>query len=166
MVRANRSFGWAALVLAVVSLLAALVSGGVARSAQSEAGVRVEKAWVSSVPIAGHPAAGYITLVGGASADTLVGASSTDASSIELHDNRMAGGMMKMTTELSVEVPAHGRVVFGERGRHLMIFGLKPGKSMLSLKLRFASGRSVLINAPVRSIGSRGPSPSAATRAI
>jgi len=165
--RANRRFGWAALALALLSLLAAIVSGGVARSAQADTGVRIEQAWVSSVPIPGHPAAGYLVLVGGAKADTLTGISSAGAKSIELHSNAAMGGMMHMSTDASVGVPAGKRVVFAERGRHLMIYGLRPGVTSLPLTFKFASGRILSVTAPVRSIGT-GPSLSkaAATRTI
>ncbi len=168
MARANRPLGWVALTLALASLMFALVSGGVARSAQApvDTGLRIEKAWISCVPIAGHPAAGYFTMVGGATTDTLVGADSPAAASIELHSNQIMGGMMHMSTDLSVAVPAHGRVVFGELGRHLMIFGMKPGLKMLPLRLRFASGRTISIDAPVRAIGGLDPSPATSLRAI
>ena len=165
--RAHRPFGWAALALALLSLLAAIVSGGAARSAQSDGGVRIEQAWVSSVPIPGHPAAGYLVLVGGAKADTLTGVSSTGAKSIELHSNAAMGGMMHMSTDASVAVPPGARIVFAERGRHLMIFGLKPGVTSLPLTFKFASGRTLSVAAPVRPIGTGpGLSKAAATRTI
>ncbi len=163
--RTARPLGWAALAIALLSLLAALVSGG-ARSAQIGAAVSIERAWVSAVPIAGHPAAGYLTLIGGAAPDTLVRVSSPGASAIELHASMAGGGMMQMAKLRSVAVPARARVIFAERGRHLMIFGLKLGTKSLPLTFTFASGRTVSVTAPVRAVGGMEHEASSARRTI
>ena len=145
----NRRLGWAACGLAGLSLVAAIVSGAEARAVGG--GVQVESAWVRPALVAGRPAAGYLTLRGGARADTLVGVSSPATTRVELHATTMARGVMRMSGEGTITVPANARVAFAPGGRHLMLFDLAPGTASVPLTLRFASGRRVNVDAPRRS---------------
>lgn len=147
----GRGFGWAVVALSVLALFMAVVSG---HAAERLGGVRVIDAWLRPALIAGRPAAGYFLLLGGAKPDRLMGVSSPGLK-VELHETmRMAGGMMSMADTPDVAVPAGARVVFAPGGRHLMIFGLKPGVAEVPLVLRFASGR--LVRAEAKS-GDRSP---------
>jgi copper(I)-binding protein len=145
----KRSFGWAACAGAVLSLFVALIAGRAALSA--EPGPSAQAAWVRPGLAADRPAAGYMVLRGGARDDQLVGVTSPGAASIELHDTMRKAGVMHMTQQMSVAVPARAVVRFTPGGRHLMIFGLKPDSTPVPLELRFASGARVRVDAVRRS---------------
>ena len=145
----KRSLGWAACAGAVLTLFVALIAGRAALSA--EPGPSVEAAFVRPGLAEGRPAAGYLVLHGGARDDSLVGVTSPAAASIELHETTRMSGVMHMTQQMAVAVPARAVVRFTPGGRHLMIFGLKAGRAPVPLELRFASGARVRIDAPRRS---------------
>lgn len=150
-----KRIGLSACVLAVLMLGAALVTGGMAGvSGPSRGGPRVIEAWVRPAIVPGRPAAGFLTIIGGATSDRLLGVSSPQAARIELHESRMDDGVMRMTALRSIGVPAHGQVIFAPEGRHLMLFGLpaslQPGDRLV-LNLRFATAGLVQTTAAVRS---------------
>jgi len=130
-----KRMGTIACGLAVLLLVAALVTGRLAHSAPAQ--LAIESAVVRLPVVAGRPAAGYFTIRGGVHADRLLSVASPLAR-IEMHGTTMAGGAMRMTPLKAVEVPATAAVAFAPGGRHLMIFGLpadvKPGDR---LKLTF-----------------------------
>ena len=99
---------------------------------------------------AGGNGAGYLTLVNrGKAADALVGADSPVAQKVEMHASSMAGGVMKMSQETRVPLPAGGQVAFAPGGRHLMLIGLKkPLKTgdKVPATLRFASGQQLKVD--------------------
>jgi len=98
---------------------------------------------------AGGNGAGYMTLVNrGKTADALIGAESPAAQKVEMHASTMAGGVMKMSQELRVPLPAGGQVAFAPGGRHLMLIGLKkPLKTgdKAPVTLHFASGEQLKV---------------------
>lgn len=146
----SRTIGWAACALAVLALFVAVVSG---HAAERAAGPRVVGAWIRPALVAGRPAAGYLTIIGGAEADRLVGVTSPGLQ-VELHETtKMDGGMMTMAATPNVPVPAGARIAFAPGGRHLMIFGLRPGVADLPLSLRFASGHVARIAAHAKPMG-------------
>jgi len=145
----NRNLGWTLCAGAVLALVAALISGAQARSAEN--GPRAEAAWVRPGLAMGRPAAGYMVVHGGARADRLTGVMSSAATSVELHETMKMAGIMHMSGTPSVDVPAGGTVRFAPGGRHLMIFGLKAGTEPVPLTLAFASGVRVRIDALRRS---------------
>ncbi|MFT5258529.1 MAG: copper(I)-binding protein [Saprospiraceae bacterium] len=55
---------------------------------------------------------------------TLVSASSELGSHVEMHENTMEAGVMRMRQLEAVEIPSHGSTMFGAQGRHFMIFNL------------------------------------------
>ncbi len=138
----SRTVGWAACALSVLALFVAVVSG---HAAERAAAPQVVDVWVRPALVAGRPAAGYLTIVGGAKADRLVGVTSSGLK-VELHETmKMDGGMMSMAATPDVPVSAGARVAFAPGGRHLMIFGLASGVADVPLSLRFASGRVVRV---------------------
>ena len=90
--------------------------------------------------VPGHPAAAYFTLDnGGAQPVTVTGVSVTGAASAEIHET--TGDTMEQLNE--VVIPAHGKAVFAPGGKHVMVFGLKPGiapGARLTLTLLLAHG--------------------------
>jgi copper(I)-binding protein len=89
----------------------------------------------------------------GREADTLLGASSDAAQTVELHETRQAGGMMRMRPLAKVEVPAGGRIEMKPGGQHIMLLGLTrdlhPGDKV-TVRLRFEKAGEQTVEAEVR----------------
>ena len=65
---------------------------------------------------------------GGKHADALIGARTTVSDSVEIHEMKMDGDIMKMRAVSSVEMTANSTVTFkhgSRQGYHLMLVGLK-----------------------------------------
>ena len=88
---------------------------------------------------------------------TLVGASSPVAGSVELHEMRMEGDLMKMRLVPRLPLPAGKPVVLKPGGYHLMLYDLKQQLqegTRVPIRLEFESaggrGESIEIKAEVR----------------
>jgi copper(I)-binding protein len=116
----------------------------------------VSDAVVRLPAVEGRPAAAYFTLHGGKTADRLEAVTSPGAATIELHESKMQGGMMKMSPLTGFDVPAGGQASFKPGGNHLMLFGIdpavKPGNA-LPLQLTFQSGKTLDIEAKAIAAG-------------
>jgi len=92
---------------------------------------------------------GYMSLENrGGAPDTLVGVTAPVAREVQIHRSVMTGGIMSMSRETRVQVPAHGAVAFAPGGYHLMLMDLKrPLKAGDSFpaELAFASGRRIAV---------------------
>jgi len=132
-------------VLAAAALFAAAAAPAVAAT---PALLQAVQPW-SRPAAAGGNGAGYLTLVNrGKTADALVGAESPLAQKVEMHTSSMAGGVMKMSQEARVPLPAGGQVAFAPGGRHLMLIGLKQALKTgdkVPATLRFASGQQLKV---------------------
>ncbi|HEX8446886.1 MAG TPA: copper chaperone PCu(A)C [Sphingomonas sp.] len=123
--------------------------------------VRVDDgAYVRLPAVPGNPAAAYLTVRGGATADRLVAIGSGMAARVELHASMLHGGMMTMAPLTGVDIPAHGAVAFAPAGRHVMLFGLPaavgPG-TQVPFTLRFRSGAVVGLTARAIAAGDAAP---------
>lgn len=125
-------------------------------SAQS---IAVSDAWVRGT-VAAQTASGGFMEITSKEAARLVGASSTAAARVELHEMRMHGDTMKMRTVDTLELPPGKAVKLSPGGYHLMLIDLKrplkPGTSVpLTLVVDGADGkrRNVDIKAEVRELG-------------
>ncbi len=116
----------------------------------------VSNAWVRAAAVPGRPAAGYISIKGGAQPDTLVAITSPGLR-IEMHSMSMDGGIMKMAKLDTVAVPARASVAFAPDGNHLMIFGMTGTPKTLPLTLVFGSGAKLATNAEVRAAADPAP---------
>lgn len=139
--------------LALAGLVAAMAAQAVAAPPRAATLEAVEP-W-SRPAAAGTTGAGFLTLVNrGRTADALVGARTPAAQRVEMHASSMAGGVMRMTPETRVALPAGGRVTFAPGGRHLMLVGLKtalkPGDHVPAT-LEFASGARLEVDFKVGS---------------
>ncbi len=77
--------------------------------------------WAPATPGAATVAAGYLTISNGtAETDRLIGASSTKAGRVEIHEMTMDGDMMQMRAVNGVDVPAETSVSLIPGGLHLM----------------------------------------------
>lgn len=85
----------------------------------------------------------------------LIGASSPQFGSIELHQHSHKDGMMKMEQVQSVVVAAGEQVRFQPGGLHLMMFDAKTSISKgqhIPLRLTFKDGQSIEVQASVSAI--------------
>lgn len=148
------------MFIAVAAALA-LAAPAFARPAAAPAPVEVLRPW-SRPAVAGGTAVGYLTLVNrGGAPIALVKVQSPLARKAEIHRSSMTGGVMRMTPQPSVEVPAGGTVRFAPGGYHLMFVGLSkplaPG-DRLPATLSFSDGRQVHADFEVGS-GAQPPQP-------
>ena len=107
----------------------------------------VDHAWVRLPAVPGNPAAAYFTVHGGAGTVELTGIATDAAARAEMHQTIVADldtHAMAMERVESVTVPAHADIAFAPGGRHVMLFGLKPGVragSTVRLTLDFSGTR-------------------------
>jgi copper(I)-binding protein len=96
----------------------------------------------------------YVTLSNsGAQSDSLVSASSEAAQTVELHEVKNDGGVMKMRPVQAIPVPANGKTELKPGGYHIMLLGLKhdlkPGENV-AVMLKFEHGGEVRVEARVK----------------
>ena len=155
-----------------------LLAGGlVGRTARAEAqSIQTSNAWARRAPAMagmgkmgsmdkmgadkggmsgmGGTGAVYVTLSNsGSQADALVSASSDAAQTVELHEVKNEGGVMKMRPVSAIPVPAGGKAELKPGGYHIMLMGLKhdlkPGEKV-PVTLKFEHGGEVRVEAAVR----------------
>ena len=138
-----------------VTVLAILMLATAACSSAAGAAPTVSDAWARPAMAAGEPAAAYLVIHGGGTADALLKASSPQAGSVELHETSTdASGMTGMKPMDRLDVPAGGTVSLAPGGMHLMIMGLsKPLEvgQKLELDLVFEHAGTIVVQAEVRS---------------
>ncbi len=119
-------------------------------------------AWARATPPGLDVGAAYVTIVGGTTADELVGASTDRASMAHLHTMDEAGGMATMRPVSSIKIPAGQRVVLAPKGTHIMLMGLaKPlvaGESF-PLTLKFAKSGEQTVKVTVRAASAESAAP-------
>jgi copper(I)-binding protein len=102
----------------------------------------------------GGTGAVYATLANaGVQADSLVSASTDVAQTVELHEVKHEGGVMKMRPVQAIPVPAKGKTELKPGGYHIMLMGLKhdlkPGDT-IPVTLKFERGGEVRVEAAVK----------------
>jgi periplasmic copper chaperone A len=115
--------------------------------------VHVEACWIRAMPAA-LPSSGYFTLKNeGNTPIVLTGAETSAFKTVALHETQMSGSTSKMVHIASVNVPAHGTLVFAPKGYHIMLekarHALSPGTSVV-LSFSFADGSSALASCDVK----------------
>jgi hypothetical protein len=170
----RRTLRFVAIGTATGFLLAGAVAGPTAR-AQAQS-IQASNAWARRAPAMGGmgkmdkmgkmggdkggmsgmggTGAVYVTLSNaGSQADALVSASSDAAQTVELHEVKNEGGVMKMRPVSAIPVPAGGKAELKPGGYHIMLMGLKhdlkPGEKV-GVTLKFEHGGEVRVEAPVR----------------
>ncbi len=112
-------------------------------------------AWIRTA-VAGATTGGYATLHNpGDSALQIVGAVSSVADTVELHETMEHDGMVHMAPQVALEVPARDSVVFAPGGKHFMLRGLQRDLvigELITVELRFGDGTSLSLAATVRPI--------------
>lgn len=132
----------------------------VACNAPAPEGASVEDAWVRLPAVAGRPGAAYFTVRAGAQATRLDSVGSSQIEKVELHDNSMEGGVMRMGPLEDRDIAAGAELVFAPGGRHAMLFGMAeeiaPGDSV-PLYFRFSGDEEVAVEATVVAAGDPAP---------
>ena len=93
-------------------------------TAAAQAQVTVDKPWVRTTVAQQTTTAAYLTITS-AKGGKLVSASSPVAASVDVHEMKMDGDMMKMRAVDAVPLPAGQPVEFKPNGLHVMLTGLK-----------------------------------------
>ena len=138
-----------ALALPIVLLLASC--GPVAVQPRAE----IEQAWIRLPASPGRPAAGYFRMQSSQSQEAISAVSSPDAERIEMHMTETRDGVTRMIRTERAHADNASNLVFEPGGRHLMIFGLRPGiEPGSSVRLDF-----LFELAPPRSVEARVVSP-------
>lgn len=95
-------------------------------AAPATVALSVADAWANPTPGGVNVSAGYLTITNDTeTADRLVSASSPRASSVEVHEMTMDGGVMRMRhMQGGIAIPAGGAVMLAPGGYHLMFMGV------------------------------------------
>jgi copper(I)-binding protein len=110
--------GFAVIVATVLLCLASIAGAGPVGE------LVVRNAWARATPPGAGVAAAYLTIVGGAEADRLVGARTEVAAMTQVHSVTEVDGVARMRDASGVEVPAGATVVLAPNGLHLMLMNL------------------------------------------
>jgi copper(I)-binding protein len=151
------------LLVAAWSSVAAAQSSPVAGDA-----IQLSQAWARRAPMMGQPGSGsghghaggagngavYVVIENrGRQADALLAATSDAAATVELHETRHQGGVMRMRPLPRIDLPPGGRVEMRPGGHHLMLLGLTrdlQAGDTVTVRLRFERAGERVIKAPVR----------------
>jgi copper(I)-binding protein len=148
-------------------VLAALAAAALGFAAPADADpvkagdLTIDHAWARATPKGAEVGAGYLTIRNdGAAADRLT-AIAVDFASAEVHEMKMANGVMKMrAVSDGLEIPAHATVTLGPGGYHVMFVGLKhplaKGETV-EATLTFAHAGQVKVALPVLAVGAAAP---------
>lgn len=123
-------------------LVAALALGSASLYAQT---VEVQGAWARAT-VPGQTASGAFMKITAKEGAQLVGADSTAAEVVEVHEMRLEGNVMRMRAAPVIELPAGQTVELKPGGYHVMLMDLKaPLKagSQLPLTLTFKDAKGV-----------------------
>ena len=137
------------LFLSLCSLFVALASF----PAQAET-LNVSDAWVRQGPPTAQVLAAYMTLANpGAQELVIIGASSPQFETVEIHRTEIVDGMARMIPQERLSIPAGGSVALEPGGLHLMLINAKQpltADATVQIELRLDGGGSVSVAAPVR----------------
>ncbi|MFD9000688.1 copper chaperone PCu(A)C [Streptomyces sp. NPDC059582] len=139
-----------AVTVAALALTGCGGSDSDAASGASGAELSVSSAYMPQ-PVSDSMAAGFLTIANeGATKDELTSVTSDAAGSVTVHET--VGTSMEEVA--SLDVPAHGRLVFKSGGNHLMFEKLKRKPMQgekVTVELHFAESRPVTVEIPVKS---------------
>jgi periplasmic copper chaperone A len=134
-------------------LCAAVVFSAVTLLAQ-DAAVVARDAWIRLPLPSKSETALYVVLENhSAERRAVLSASSDAAEKVEMHEMKMAGGVMRMTQVPEIGIKAKGKTSLSENGVHLMLFGLKKRPAVgdtIDVTLKLDNGALVPVKAEVR----------------
>jgi copper(I)-binding protein len=125
----------------------------------AHAATTVADAWARGT-VPQQQASGAFMRITSAEGGKLVGVSSPVAATVEVHEMKMDGGVMKMGAVPSLDLPAGQAVELKPGGYHVMLMGLKQqlkaGDSVpLTLTIEGKGGQkeTLQVTAPVKALG-------------
>lgn len=120
--------------------------------AQPAGSITIDNDWVRESTPLGVSAVYMVVILVADESDRLVGARSSAAASVEIHETRIENGIAKMRRLDGLDIEPDTPVVFEPGGLHLMVIGLnhqlKTGDSM-PLVLQFAQAGKITLEVPV-----------------
>lgn len=120
------------------------------------ADLNIEDAMARAVPPTAKMSAAFMTLTNNADTDlAVVSAESSVAKAVELHNNTMTDGKMKMRQVNQIDLPANQTTELKPGGQHVMLIGLKRALvegETIDLKLNFSDGSSESMEIPIQQI--------------
>lgn len=150
-------------MLRSAAVVAFVVTSSVAAFANAQ--TRVDDAWVRATVPQQH-ASGLFANVTSTNGGRLVSASSPVAKTIEIHEMRMDGDVMRMRAVTGVDLPPGKPVALAPGGYHVMMLGLdrqlKAGETVpVTLVVQHPGGADerIVVQAPVRALSDAAPMP-------
>lgn len=149
----------------LLALSAALCVASLAEAAHDfkQGALEIQHPWARPTVAGQSAGGGYLAIRNtGSVADRLLGGTAAGAASVELHEMRMDGDVMRMREIKALELPAGKLVTLAPGGLHLMLMGLKAPLKVgdkLPVKLRFEKAGEVEVVFHVQSK----PAPAAST---
>ena len=145
--------------LTTLGLLLGLTSAAFAADAP-----QISNPWSRATPGTATPGVAYLTITSPV-ADTLTGANTPIATSVELHETiTTASGVGEMHSLDKVDLPAATPVIFDPNGKHLMLIGLKSALKSgdhYPLTLNFTHAGAVTVDVKITDISAlTAPAPS------
>ncbi len=107
--------------------------------------VQFSDGWIKQLPPVVPMRAGYLTIKNpGDQARTITHLQSDAFANVEIHETRMADGMMKMVELPQLVIPAKGEVELKSGGKHLML--IDPAQPLqigdrVSIRVDFSNGQ-------------------------
>jgi copper(I)-binding protein len=120
------------------------------------ADLKIEDAMARAVPPTAKMSAAFMTLTNNADTDlAVVSAESSVAKAVELHNNTMTDGKMRMRQVNQIDLPANQTTELKPGGQHVMLIGLNRALvegETIDLKLNFSDGSSESMEIPIQQI--------------
>lgn len=149
--------------LSAVSAIAHAATAPAPAPAATQAATNVvtaRDAWARATAPGMSVGAVYLTLLGGAKADSLVAASTARAGMTQIHVVTEADGMARMRETEAVDVPPGKRVLLAPQGTHIMLMDLKQplvAGERFTLTLQFAKAGTREVTVQVVAPGAEPP---------
>lgn len=123
--------------------------------------IMVKDAWVRGVPHSAKTTAAFMSIQNtGADETVLTSANCEVAEVVQIHTMEQVGEVMKMKQIHELRIPANGQTALAPKGYHIMLMGLirpiNEGET-IPLRLNFADGLSVAVDAVVKKWGPMAP---------
>ena len=148
----------------ITSIVAVIFAALAIQSAQAAdvtvGSLKISSPWARATPKGASVGGGYMTITNtGAAPDRLVGGSTDIAKSLEVHEMKMEGGVMKMRPVAGgLEIKPGQTVTLDPSGYHVMLVGLKEQLkqgSHFKATLEFAKAGKVDVDFMVEGIGAK-----------
>ena len=116
-------------------------------------GIEISDAWARTGMQGGNGAVYFVIQNHNANMDELIGAVSSVADAVEVHESKMEGDVMTMTHMESVALEPSQKVEFMPGGYHVMMIGLKQDLKAgdeIEVTLQFKNSADITLTVPVK----------------